>query len=187
MFTLIGNTIACIFWGIVIASIVIFVLHFILKYLNSGFRMSMTGMATSIILFILLFTQGILMAGAFYAKGYVDEIGTLALEVISNSQENANELITPDEAERAKREISDAFPLLSPYISNLNIEELEGRSTSVAIAMTRGIKNLIDWYILRRVFWMTGMMITGGILMGWTGKYTGAYPGGSRPGRKNGF
>lgn len=204
MFTFIGNIIVCIFWGIVIASILILILYLILKSLYSAFRMSMTGMATSIILFILLFAQGTLMAGALYAKGYVDETGTLALEVISNSQESAGEPVTPDEAEKAKREISDAFLLLSPYISNLDTEELGGRSTSVAIAMTRGIKSLIDWYILRRVLWMTVMVITGGMLMGWSGKrggtayiqsphhstpgkYAGTYPGGNRPGRNNGF
>lgn len=204
MFTIIGNTIACIFWGLLIASILIFILYAMLKVLYGNFRMSITGMAMCFILSILLFVQGTLMAGAFYAKGCVDDMGTFVLEMIRNNQGNVSEFTTSSEAEKAKRQISEAFPLLSSYISHLNAEELGSGSTSMAIAVTRGIKSLINWYILRRVLWMAGMMITGGVLMGWTrrkgetaykqpprystpGKYTGTYPGGNRPGRSNGF
>ena len=204
MFTIIGNAIICIFWGLLIASILTFILYFMLKALYGNFRMSITGMAMCFILFILLFVQGTLMAGAFHAKGYVDDMGTFVLEMIRNNQGNMGELTSSGEAEKAKRQISEAFPMLSSYISYLNAEELGSRSTSAAIAVTRGIKSLINWYILRRVLWMAGMMITGGVLTGWTGrrgetaykqpprystsgKHAGTYPGWNRPGRSNGF
>lgn len=203
MFTMIGNIVACVFWGLLIASILIFVLYILLKALYNPFRMSIAGTIATFILFILLFIQGTLMTGAFYAKGYADDMYTWTLEAIRSSGESADRGMT-NEAEEIKRQVKLNFPPLSSYISGLNAEELKGGSTSVALALTKNIKSLINRYILQRVLWMAGIMTVGGILLGWTrkregtihrqsgcysapGKYTGMHPGGNRPGRSNGF
>lgn len=204
MFTMIGNIMGCVFGGLFITSILIFVLYILLKALYNPFRTSITGVIATFMLFILLFIQGALMTGAFYAKGYADDMCTWTLEAIHSSQKSGGEFMTSNEIEGIKRQAEKIFPQLSSYISDLNVKELNEGSTSTTLALTKSIKSLINRYILRRVLWMAGIMTAGGILLGWTrkkegtinrqsnyysapGKHTGVHPGGNRSGRSNGF
>lgn len=204
MFTMTGNIIACFLGGLLITSILIFVLYILLKALYNPFRASTTGVIATFMLFILLFIQGALMTGAFYAKGYADDMCTWTLEAIHSSQKSGGEFMTSNEIEGIKRQAEKNFPQLSSYISDLNVKELNEGSTSATLALTKSIKSLINRYILRRMLWMTGIMTAGGILLGWTrkkegtinrqssygsvpGKHTGVHPGGNRLGRSNGF
>ncbi len=142
MFTIIGNTIICIFWGIVISGILTILLFKITKALCPSYSRSFLSGLILFILSIFLFAQSAMLAGAIYAKGYVNNINAAA-----------------GQAGQIKQKISDEYPIISSYLNQLNITDVSAGDT--AIAFIKEIKSIINYYIMRRILWMAGFMMTG--------------------------
>lgn len=142
MFTIIGNTIICIFWGIVISGILTILLFKITKALCPSYSLSFLSGLTLFIFSIFLFAQSAMLVGAIYAKGYVNDINAAA-----------------GQAGQIKQKISDEYPIVSSYLNQINVTDVSAENT--AIAFIKEIKSIINYYIMRRILWMAGFMMAG--------------------------
>lgn len=165
MFTFIGNIIACIAWGIVISVILLIVLHIIMKALYPSYSLSIPSICVLFILFIFLFAQSAMLAGAIYAKGYVDDIETLAVSLIHETGHMSKQLTPTEQTKEMIRKIEKECPALSSYLSKIDTGTITGGGTVIASALARDLKSEINYYILRRVLWLAGMMLAGRILL----------------------
>lgn len=175
MFTFIGNIIACMAWGIIISGVLITILHLVMKALYPSYSLSIPGACVLFILFIFLFAQSTMLSGAMYAKGYVDDIEALAVSFIHKAGDTSKQTASTEQAKEIIRKIEKEYPALSSYLSKIDTDAITGGGTALAIALTRDLKSEINYYILRRVLWLAGMMLTGRFLLACTKRkqYTG--------------
>lgn len=145
MFTLIGNTIACIFWGIIISGVLTTLLFRIMKALCPSASLTFPSGLTLFILSIFLFAQSVMLTGAIYAKGYVKDIDKITGQT--------------GDAGQIKQKISTEYPFVSSYLNPINVTDVS------AISIIKEIKSLINYYIMRRILWMTGLMIAGMVVL----------------------
>lgn len=168
MFTFIGNIIACIAWGIIISVMLLIVLHIIMKALYPSYSLSIPSVCVLFALFILLFAQSAMLAGAIYTKGYVDNIETLAVSLIHETGHASKQLTSTEQTKGMIRKIEKEYPALSSYLSKIDTSTITGGGTAIAIALARDLKREINYYILRRVLWLASMMFAGRILLAYT-------------------
>ena len=165
MFTFIGNIIACIAWGIILSVMLLVILHIVMKALCPSYSLSLPGACVFFILFIFLFAQSVMLAGALYAKGYVDDMETLAVSLIHETGHASKQLTSTEQAKEMIRKIEKEYPSLSSHLNKINTTDITGGGTAIAIALTRDLKSEINYYMLRRVLWLAGMMLAGRILL----------------------
>lgn len=168
MFTFISNIIACIAWGTAISVMLLIVLHIVMKALYPSYSLSLPGTCVLFILFIFLFAQSVMLAGALYAKGYADDIETIAVNFIHESRHTSKPLTSTEQAKEMIRKIEKEYPFISSYLKKVNTAHITSGGTAIAIALSRDLKSEINYYILRRVLWLAGMMLVGKILLAWT-------------------
>lgn len=168
MFTFIGNIIACIAWGTIISVMLLIILHIVMKALYPSYSLSIPGACILFLLFIFLFAQSAMLTGAMYAKGYVDDIEVLAVSLIHETGHASKQLTSTEQTKEMIRKIEKEYPALSSYLSKIDTGTITGGGTAIAIALARNLKSEINYYILRRVLWLAGMMLTGRILLACT-------------------
>lgn len=168
MFTFIGNIIACIAWGTIISVMLLIILHIIMKALYPSYSLSIPSTCVLFVLFIFLFAQSTMLAGAIYAKGYVDDIETLTISLIHETGHASKQLTSTEQAKEMIQKIEKEYPALSSYLNKIDTATITGGGTAIAIALSRDLKSEINYYILRRVLWLAGMMIAGRILLACT-------------------
>lgn len=165
MFTFIGNIIACIAWGTILSVMLLIILHIVMKALCPSYSLSLPGACILFVLFIFLFAQSVMLTGAMYAKGYVDDMDTLAVSLIHETGHASKQLTSTEQAQEMIRKIEKEYPALSSYLSKIDTGALTGGGTAIAIALARELKSEINYYMLRRVLWLAGMMLAGRILL----------------------
>lgn len=168
MFTFISNIIACIAWGTIISVMLLIILHIVMKALYPSYSLSIPGACILFLLFIFLFTQSAMLTGAMYAKGYVDDIEVLAVSLIHETGYASKQLTSKEQTKEMIRKIEKEYPALSSYFSKIDTDTITGGGTAIAIALARDLRSEINYYILRRVLWLAGMMLTGRILLACT-------------------
>ncbi len=173
MFTIFGNAIACILWGVLIAVVLTIFLYVLMKMLHASFSLNLCGFFIMLLTFILFFAQGAMMAGAMYAKGYVDEMGVMVVNLINQTEQSFNQLAPVEQIRHIKHLVNEEYPVLSPYMKQLELSTVKEGSAAIAVTIVNEVKSLADFYMLRRVFWIVGIMLASSLLVGWIGKRNG--------------
>lgn len=168
MFTFIGNIMACIAWGTIISVMLLITLHIVMKALYPSYSLSILGACVLFVLFIFLFAQSVMLVGALYAKGYVEDVEKLTVSLIHETGHASKQLTSTEQSKEIIQKIEKEYPALSSYLSKIDTGTITGGGTAVVIALARDLKSEINYYILRRVLWLAGMMLTGRILLACT-------------------
>lgn len=103
---------------------------------------------SGIVLFPMLLYQNILMIGAFYSKGLIDEFHDKAESMVHVAQSGINQL---EDYQTSIDEITSEFPLLVPFVSTAhdNVTNMEEWVETT----TEGLHSSIRWFIVRRFIW----------------------------------
>ena len=177
MFTIIGDVIACAFWGTVISLTICVLFYLCIKLFYPTYSISISSGITLSALAIFLFIQSFLLVGANYIKNYADGIGNIALSVVSGTEDTVRLMATnvqntvnttlnvADEQVdivAIKNALVAEYPMLSKYIDGW--ESLQGIAlnvspTQIAAAVVDSVTGEINDYIWRRVFWMLGALV----------------------------
>lgn len=177
MFAVIGNVIACVFWGAIISLIICALFYVIVKLFYPNYSFSITSGILLSSLAIFLFIQSFLLMGANYVKGYTEEIGSVVLTVVNNT-EDAVRMMALDvqnsvdaalntvngqvDIAKIKDALVSEYPVLGKYIDGwVGIKgiALNSSPTQIAAAVVNGVNGQINAYIWRRVFWMLGAVV----------------------------
>lgn len=177
MFTIIGDVIACVFWGIVISLTICVLFYLCIKLFYPTYSISISSGIILSALAIFLFIQSFLLIGANYIKNYADGIGNIALSVVSGTEDTVRLMATnvqnsvnttlnvADEQVdivAIKNALVDEYPMLSKYIDgweSLQGIALNASPTQIAAAVVDSVTEEINAYIWRRVFWMLGALV----------------------------
>lgn len=143
MFTLIGNILACVLWGVFISVTLVVFLYWFLRLLHPNYSLTIPGVLIGLFLQILLFAQSVMLIGAVYAKGYADKMKI---------------------TEQFQQEIGREYPMIQSCLNKIDVEDIVDEKNAT-ISIINEIKSLINYYILRRVLWIVGFMISGVIIL----------------------
>ncbi len=160
MFVL-GNLLACIFWGIIIA-LGVTAIVFVLGAVFTGGRLSPLAYAVLLVLFVLAAVQGTLLSGGLYTKGYVDDVEEIITPLIPDLSETNLQAVAAsyDEVQNA---IIDEYPMLLPLLSQIDLSQLSSYlpqgGGAVATYVGNQLRALVTDYVLRRVYWLLGFML----------------------------
>lgn len=173
MFAIVGDVIACVFWGFLISLTLTLLFFCAIKLFYPTYSYSIVSGVLLAVLAIFLFIQSFLLMGANYVKDYTGGIGNLALTVIGET-ENTIRLMSADinpvtnavegqvDINAIKSAIVAEYPVVSKYIEgweNLQGIAADATPTQIASAIVDGVNGEINAYIGRRVFWMLGAMM----------------------------
>lgn len=164
MFALIGNMVACMLWGAFLSFVLVVLLYGVVRVLWSSATLSLPSSLVLLVVWAVLFFQGTLLVGAMYAKGYVGDVVTWVSTLSVQMEDASGRVLSSDEVNQFKQKLAEEYPLLSSSINKVEVPAFT--SGNVAFAMANGVKKQINGYMLRRVLWMAGCMLVGGILLG---------------------
>lgn len=110
MFTVIGNIIACVFWGVLISSILTGLLFCLPKAIHMRFGYTPPYILLLIIFFLFSAFQATLLTGGFKAKKYIKTAENLAISVLAETGYSP-ESLPPDEFGTLTGKLKEALPI----------------------------------------------------------------------------
>lgn len=161
------NLISALLWGGILSVVFVVLLYLLMRALYSSYRFTLWNVLLLLVLWILLFAQSTMMVGAMYAKGYVDDVQELVSSIANQANGTFGQLSSAEQVEQVKQAIHDELPAVSSYIDKIDVKSIADGSTGFAVGIAQVMKETINYYILRRILWITGIIIGGGILLVW--------------------
>lgn len=152
-FSLIGTTISCIFYGIIVTAVVMALLYVVLKTISKGIVQTPIFYITGVVLAMLLTIQFSLMIGAIQAKDAAD-----ATEIYLNQLlEDCYGTVSAQDSQQIMDAITDQFPILGNFI---DIANFSGHDVSeLPEVMHSSIIDYLSAYIWHRVWWILGIIV----------------------------
>ncbi len=158
-----------ILWGAAFTIIITIVIFLVCRSINTNIWKSTGSTLVLALLFFLLGAQGTMMVGAAYLKGYVDDVKSTFDTFLPEQNAEMTTAIPMDEIQQIRRQIADNYPILTPYLDKIDPQQasslIENKGTSFSDSLADSLKDTLDDYILRRVFWMVGMIVCALILI----------------------
>lgn len=159
------NIMLSLLWGGIISVVLIVLLYVLMSVLFSSYRFTLWNIIVMLILWILLFAQSTMMVGAMYAKGYVDDVQKLVTDVIGYTNADFGIYSSEEQLEKIKEAVDENLPVASSFVENIDVESITESGLNFADSVSIVMKSYINFYILRRVLWILGFMIVGGIAL----------------------
>ena len=154
MFFLVDNIFTSIAFGFLWA-IILSALFVLLIHLFCSFRTSV--LFKCIVTFVLFFfylVQCSLFSAAGKAKMYVANIENIVSEEVVSVQSNTTFFSSAQEANNIKHEVLKEYPVLAPFIENIDVDKMVGDKELIAKSMSTMIRYEIEKYRQRRIIWM---------------------------------
>lgn len=161
------NLISTLLWGGLLSIVIIVLLYLLMRALYSSYRFTLWNILLVLVLWILFFAQSTMMIGAMYAKGYVDDVQELVSGVANQANGAFGQLSSIEQVEQVKQAIQEELPIVSSYIDKIDVKSIADDSTDYAVGIAQFMRTTINYYILRRILWIIGFVIGGGILLAW--------------------
>lgn len=158
------NIMLALLWGGLLSVVLVVLLYLLVRALYPSCKLTLLSGLVMFVLWIFVFVQSTMMVGALYAKGYVDDLKTMVATFMEKGTDVSDSLNYLQQADQLKQNLSEQYPILESYLDRLDISELLDRNMPVEIVLAEGIKEMIHFYILRRVLWMLAFLLVGGIL-----------------------
>ena len=161
------NLISTLLWGGILSIVIIVLLYLLMRGLYFSYRFTLWNILLMLVLWILFFSPNTMMGGAMYAKGYVDDVQELVSSVANQANGTFTQLSSAEQVEQVKLAIQEEFPIVSSYVEKIDVKSIADGSTGYAVGIAQVMKKTINYYILRRILWIIGFIIGGGILLAW--------------------
>jgi len=159
----IGNIIGSIFWGAVLAVLVVLLTYVVCRAIRVQSVQGLSAIIIFIILFLLAGAQTTMIAGALYGKGYVDDISNFANSIVSSSSDAVD-------FEELRHNLSDEYPIAKPILDKIDgsgAANYVSKGHTVVDFVTDNLNDTLNYYILRRILWLIGFVVVAisGILL----------------------
>lgn len=159
MLTIAGHLIACLLWGIALASLLLFFMHIGIVNLTSRRRYSFFSVLVYIVCFLCLSWQSVRMVGAFYLKDYTDGLHDTVDTYVSEMYQLGVS------AAEMKENLLRQYPYVADYIRDISLDEwnIQQDSSAVADYLNAYVQYELNWYIV----WRIGYMLVIALLFSW--------------------
>ena len=155
------NIFGCVFWGTILAIIIVTVVYLLYRQLAPSGRKSIMTHLLLFVLFLFVGAQTTMTVGALYAKGYISDISNSVNSIIGNTADQVNP--TVDYVESTIYELKSQYPFAAPLLNKVDIGKatryVEGGGHSVVDFIASNLHETVNYYILRRVLWMIGFVL----------------------------
>ena len=158
MFTVIGNIIACVFWGVLISSILTGLLFCLPKAIHMRFGYTPPYILLLIIFFLFSAFQATLLTGGFKAKKYIKTAENLAISVLAETGYSP-ESLPPDEFGTLTGKLKEALPIPEASLQQPSSPDL------LAQGLGKTIRTEINLYIWRRSGWIIAGFLLSAFLL----------------------
>lgn len=151
MLTLAGHLLACLFWGTLIAILLMFLMHVGIVNLSSRRRYTLLSALVYFICFFFLMWQTVRLMGAVYMKGYVDDI--------RQSMEGSLAQLSALDATAVgvKDQLSQQYPFLADYISDIPVDEISPGQD--AFSWVDYVVDYVHYELNGYIAWRVGYML----------------------------
>lgn len=141
------------FYGVVVAVVVVLVIALIIRSLCAPRRFTPLSYAIMVVLVPILSFHFSLLFGAFTVKGRVDDMESAASYALSATNMDSYEIVS-----KIKKKM--------PFVSYLvNLDDIEGDTAGeIAESLSEDAHSSLNWYIFRRILWsvvFSGLAVAG--------------------------
>ncbi|MDR1130291.1 MAG: hypothetical protein LBK96_04855 [Prevotellaceae bacterium] len=154
MFQVIGNLMASVFWGVLIALLLTVILVYFPRMIYSRYGHKLAGIVLLIAGFCFFTFQSMLWVGGFKLKGYIPSVGQV--EQLG---------IAVERADTFGDELANAYPMLKPFIGKTEQETIRqsfSDQTDLITFYVREVRHKINRYLWRRTGWIAaGLLLLG--------------------------
>jgi hypothetical protein len=150
MFYVIGDLIASVFWGVLIALLLTAALYFLPGMIYARYRHTLAGGILLVAGFCFFTFQATLCVGGFKLKGYIPS--ALQIEQFGGGATTLKEL---------GRELTEQYPALEKHIRKITDNDGTAQKESATVAdlaqfVRAGLYRRVNNYIRRRAGWIVG-------------------------------
>lgn len=156
---IVGNIVGTVFWGAILAIVVVVLTYSVCRAIRSQSVQSVTAIAILGVLLLFAGAQTTMIVGALYGKGYVKDISGYANSLVSAGSEKV-ESVT--DFEELRRQLSDQFPMAKPVLDKIDgsgAAQYVSRGHTVVDFVADNLRDSLNYYILRRVLWLIGFVV----------------------------
>ena len=157
-FSLLTTGIGCILWGAAIAIIMTVAVWLLCQVLDRA--ASPLTYVVLAILFVLNGAQATMMIGAMYGRGYVADMGEYVNSFVGQGE---NVTASINDFDNLRGQLENDFPMMKTVLDKIDTSKLRSymeEGHSIVDFVTDELKSILNWYILRRILWMLGFMVT---------------------------
>ena len=158
---ILGNFFGCVFWGTILAIIIVTVVYLLYRQLAPSGRKGIMPHLLLFVLFLFVGAQTTMTVGALYAKGYISDISNGANSIIGNTADQVNSTVT--DIESTIYQLKSQYPFAAPLLNKVDIGKatryVEGGGRSVVDFIASNLHETVNYYILRRVLWIIGFVV----------------------------
>lgn len=158
---IIGNFFGCVFWGTILAIIIVTVVYLLYRQFAPSGRKGIMPHLLLFVLFLFVGAQTTMTVGALYAKGYIRDISNGANSIIGNTADQVNSTVT--DIESTIYQLKSQYPFAAPLLNKVDIGKatryVEGGGHSVVDFIASNLHETVNYYILRRVLWIIGFFV----------------------------
>lgn len=151
---IVENIVGSIFWGLLVAlvmSVLVFLVCMLFSRKNVQSPISILVIA---VYFLFATAAGALIAGGYYVKGYVEDMGDYVASITDKTTDMA---FSDTDFNNLKDMITDEYPGTKPILEHIDTDELISKSSvgrSVSDFLVDEVNNTIDEYIERCLKWL---------------------------------
>lgn len=172
MFALIGHIASSIFWGGLLALLLLVMVQFMIKVIFSPYAHSASSVAVVSVAFCMLLWQTVPMIGAFYVKGYATTIE----EVVKTALPDSRTVVSAEDMRQLNHQIDELQGTLGEGFT-LNIKNTLAQwtageqvdKTQMIHSISKAFRSGVNWFIWKRVFWITGILVVSTVAAGLLG------------------
>ena len=155
----IGNIIGSIFWGAVLAVLVVLLTYVVCRAIRIQSVQGLSAIIILVVLFLFAGAQTTMIAGALYGKGYVDDVSSYANSLVSTGSEAVE---SATNFEELRQQLSDQFPMAKPILDKIDgsgAAQYVSKGHTVVDFVAENLNDTLNYYILRRVLWLIGFVV----------------------------
>lgn len=181
-FTIIRCFVGSLIGGIVVSLVLVVGLAFLVRGIKSGSNFTPLTLVGSIVLFLFLSVQMVLLMGAHSIKGYAndvaDDVRLTVRQFAAQTTELADGMTEWDGvAAEWKSLVADKYPVLGYCLRHTDLPQtikVSAPSTAVAnmdgltMEMLASLNSYINYYMLRRILWALAFLAVGAVSLGFT-------------------
>ncbi len=158
MFNVIGNSVAALFIGLLLALLGTILMLWLLRTWHKDMDFGVWTLLGAVVLFVSLAFHMVMLCGAWNVRSDVDSMEI----IVNNTMEQLQQVVDIDEISTSESQqlldmLAEQYPMLSSFI---DLADFRGQSPQdIAHVMADEMRSYLNWYMVRRAAWSLFFLI----------------------------
>ena len=154
MLFLLNNIFIVLVIGLIFALLMSAFFALLIKILCSFRTLFLLKSIAILLMFFFYFIQFSLFFAMREAEPFVENAETIITHSISAIEGDMNNILSREEGYQLKMQIKNEYPILTPFIDDIDVEEMVGNKKRVLEAVVSSVKSEIRWFKWKRIMWI---------------------------------